>query len=145
MNNQNELIDFYLEKSDLIKKETEYISSYKRTIVDMFSKKPVNSSRNKVHEFYSWLKFADSEFSRYMVINKSNNPGVGVSMGSSKEEAQAAQVSIISSARNLFVMSLSAFEAEITNLDNSLNFQITTSIAMLAIIISITGSVLQQG
>ncbi|PSV49802.1 hypothetical protein [Photobacterium indicum] len=139
MNELNELVSFYFDKAREIKSATERLTSTERTFKDIFTKQQVKQTQEKITTYYKWLNEADDKYLKHLVIKRvTYSPAAGPT----EMERQAAEITVVSKAREMFIQSLSSFEKDITEVESTLNFRLTTTLAVLAIIISALGGVL---
>jgi hypothetical protein len=132
----NELIEMYLNGANEVKSSTENLSLCKRKFFHIFTKKPISNSPSDIRKFYSLLKDADSKYSVLIKVPPNKlQPAYGVD-GDIK--LLSYRLDIVSNARDVFVSSLSGYEKEVSNIENVLNFRLTTTIAVFAIILSST-------
>jgi len=137
MNDLNEIAAFYFEKANDLKKASEALVSSKRGIKDTICKNIVNASQANLETYYQWLNQADKSLSQYVVIKKS---GFAPADGPSATEVLAAELTIVSKAREVYVHSLSSYERQITDIENTLNFRLTTTLAVIAICVAIASA-----
>ncbi len=55
-------------------------------------------------------------------------------------QLDSARISMVTEARAIYVSNLSNYEKEISNVANNINFKITTTIAVVALIVSMLGA-----
>ncbi|HEH9428780.1 TPA: hypothetical protein SIA29_003964 [Aeromonas sobria] len=139
MDDLNKLISFYITKSQEIKSASERLTSKERTLVDMFSKQSVKKAQSRIPEFYTWLDEADGNYSKHLLIKRAALPPAS---GPTETERLAAELSVVSKSREIFVQSLSNFERGVTEVEGVLNFRLTTMLAILAIAVSLVTTVL---
>ncbi len=139
MDELNKLISFYITKSQEIKSASERLTSKERTLVDMFSKQSVKKAQSRIPEFYAWLYEGDESYSKHFLIKRASFPPAA---GPTETERLAAELSVVSKSREIFVQSLSNFERGITEVEGALNFRLTTMLAILAIAVSLVTTVL---
>ena len=133
MDELNKLISFYITKSQEIKTASERLTSKERTLVDIFSKQSIKEAQSRIPEFYNWLDEGDEIYSNHFLIKRSSFPPAA---GPTETEMLAADLTVVSKSREIFVQSLSNFERGITEVEGTLNFRLTTMLAILAIAVS---------
>lgn len=131
MSQLDEVKDSYIAGSQKIVDASEELANDSFGFIEIFSKKKLKIHQGKVSKFYGWLREYDAKFSGRL----STQGGI------STMQMRQAQVAIVSEARSLFVSSLSAFERELSDKEQTVNFRLSTTIALVAIVVSVVGIV----
>ncbi|HAS8371842.1 TPA: hypothetical protein I7742_22650, partial [Vibrio vulnificus] len=110
---------------------TEALSKDKYGLVEIFTNKKLIEAKAQLSIFYSWLREFDAAYSGDFMLH-----------GTIHELTMLnGNLSIVERARNMFVSSLDSYEKAIANIESSTNFKLTTSIALLALLVAVLGLV----
>ncbi|AIL70748.1 hypothetical protein VV93_v1c16600 [Vibrio vulnificus] len=130
--NIDEATKGYLAKSVYILNATEALSKDKYGLVEIFTNKKLIEAKAQLPIFYSWLREFDAAYSGDFMLH-----------GTIHELTMLnGNLSIVERARNMFVSSLDSYEKAIANIESSTNFKLTTSIALLALLVAVLGLVI---
>ena len=100
--------------------------------IEMFRRKNLRKYKGNLSDYYNWLREYDDEYSQFITTDGTIND----------LNFKLAKINIASKAREIFIVSLGNYEKELSNIEGNLNFLLSTSIALVAIVISILISVL---
>ena len=123
--------DYYIIGSREIIDANELMAKDSYGVADMITRKKINGYKSKLGNYYDWLREYDEAYSESLSINGTVND----------LQMKQTKAAIAGQARSLFVASLRGYESEIRNVEASLNFRLTTSIAIIAIVTSVIGFV----
>ena len=121
--------NYYITRSKQIIDATESMAKDSYGIIEQFKRNKVTKYKEKLTEYYNWLREYDAVYSAHLSISGTIN----------ELQIKQSQAIIVEQARNLFISSLRNYENEISNIENSLNFRLTTGIAIIAMVISVLG------
>jgi len=124
---------YYISKSNQIIEANEKMALDNYGFIEMFTQSKLKGYKNRLREFYEWLRESDEAYAQNMRIPISINEILMVN----------GQLGIVQNARDLFVSSLNSYEKEVSNIEGNINFRLTTFIAILAIIISVVAIIRQ--
>lgn len=124
--NLGKVVEAYLEKSKIIFKETEKLSLESDKFNGTQRNKKLKEAKRNLTTYYSWLQELDKEYTGDLLI-----PGTPNNMFI---------FSVVERARNVFMSSLNGYEKSLANIEANINFRKTTFIAIIALIVSMVGS-----
>lgn len=130
--NLDELRIMYAEKSQMILEATREVATDSYGFLQIFTKTKLSRAKLKLNEYYDWLTKYDEVYSKNLIT-------VGTRADVTVKDLS---LKMVDRSRELFISSLRGYENELSNVESSLNFQLTTSIALLAILFSVIGLVL---
>ncbi|OCH41420.1 hypothetical protein [Aliivibrio fischeri] len=119
--------NLYITRSKDILKATEILSKQTYGIREVFTSKQLKKAKSELSKYYEWLKVYDEA---YIDLLKLDGALPDLNM-------RVAKVSIMECARNIFISSLQGYEKELSNIEASTNFKLTTGIALFAVLVSV--------
>ncbi len=119
----------YIESSRTIFDATERLSSESYGIAEIFSKTKLKQGKAKLKGYYAWLKEYDEAYTENLTL--------GGTIGDLN--MKNAKLSVVERSRSVFLSSLNGYEKELSNIEASTNFKLSTGIAIVAIVISMFG------
>lgn len=119
----------YIERSRQIFDTTEKLSKESYGLTEIFTKKKLKIAKGKLSNYYNWLKEYDAAYSENLILE-----GALYDLN-----IRNAKLKVLESSRLLFLSSLNGYEKELSNIEGSTNFKLSTGIAVAATIISIIG------
>lgn len=136
MDELNKAIAIYVEGVKSVNEESRSLATSKRRLLSMFSKRVITDAQSKLSGFYTSLENADELYTGKLKLIKTVS---GAYDGKDGVDRLASQCIVVSNARQLFINSLSSFESNIANIENVLNFRLNTTLALVAIVVSVIG------
>ncbi|HCE4574290.1 hypothetical protein P3719_23295 [Vibrio parahaemolyticus] len=130
--NLDEAKNGYLAKSIEILNATESLSKDKYGIFEIFTNKKLNDAKEQLSIYYSWLREFDATYSGEFMLH-GTIPDITMLNGN---------LSIVERSRSMFVSSLNSYEKALANIESSTNFKLTTSIALIALLVAVLGLVI---
>ena len=124
--------DLYISYSRNIIDANEEMAKDRYGISEMFTRSKLSKYKNKLGEYYTWLRECDDVYSASLAPSTNVNDA----------RLQQSTLDVVEKARAMFIFSLNSYEKELSNVEGNMNFRLTTSIAILAIIISIVMGVI---
>lgn len=121
--------NFYISRSNQIIEATKVLSKDSYGIKDIFIKSKLLKAKQELEKYYGWLNEYDEAYTENLILGGAI-PDLNM---------RNAKLSVVEKARGLFVSSLSSYEKELSNIEASINFKISTTIAFLAFLISVIG------
>ena len=122
----------YIKTGQEILKATESLSAQSYGILEIITKSKLRKGKEKLTGYYLLLKEYDDVYTSELEIN-----GTTFDI-----ELKLARLKICESARLIFTSSLGGYERELSNIESSINFKLTTGIAMIALVFSLAGVLL---
>lgn len=119
----------YLSRSLDILNATESLSKDKYGIFENFTNNKLNDAKKQLSLYYSWLREFDAAYSGEFMFH-GTIPDITMLNGN---------LSIVERSRSMFVSSLNSYEKALANIESSTNFKLTTSIALLALLVAVLG------
>ncbi|MBJ7555332.1 hypothetical protein [Marinomonas spartinae] len=139
MDELNEAISIYVKGAKSVNEASRTLATSERRLLSMFPKKIITDAQLSLTDFYTSLENADKIYTAQLKLIKSVSRAHG---GNDAVDRLASQSIVVANARQVFVKSLSNFESNIANIENTLNFRINTTIALFAIVVSVIGILL---
>lgn len=121
----------YITRSRQVIDANEAMARESYGLVEVFSRTKMNGYKAKLGGYYDWLREYDEAYAETLSIHGTIND----------LQVKQAKAAIAAHARNLFVSSIGNYEKELSNIESSLNFRLTTSIAIIALLVSAIGFV----
>lgn len=119
----------YIERSQEIFDATEKLSTDSYGFIEVFTQKKLKLGKADLKDYYIWLKEYDEAYTKNLTLNGT----IG------DLNMKNAKLNIIERSRAVFLSSLNGYERELSNIEASTNFKLSTGIAITAIVISIAG------
>lgn len=119
--------NYYITRSRQIIDDTEKLSIDSYGFREIFTRTKLRKHKSRLAQYYDWLREYDEAYSKELSIDVKYED----------LKIIQARAEVVRQARELFVSSLSHFESELSNIESSHNFRLTTSIAILALVVSI--------
>ena len=117
----------YIKKGQDILSRNESLATESFGFFESFTRTKLKRFKGNIAEYYTNLGALDSY---YTSLFKTSGAINDLNMLN-------AQLQVISKAREMYTSALSAYEKELANIEGSLNFRLTTIIAIVAIIVSV--------
>lgn len=124
--------NYYITRSRQIIDANESMARDSYGLLEMIAKTKLNRHKDRLGEFYGWLREYDEAYSENISISGSINEVL----------MKQGKLGIAEKAREIFISSLNSYEKELSNIEGNINFKLTTSIAVLAIIVSVAMGVI---
>ncbi|MGX5915104.1 hypothetical protein ACR0ST_10265 [Aliidiomarina sp. Khilg15.8] len=119
----------YIKRSREIFDETERLSSESYGIAEIFTKSKLMQGKAKLKDYYACLKECDEAYAQFFTL--------GGAIGDLN--MKNAKLAVVERSRSVFLSSLNGYERELSNIEASTNFKLSTGIAIVAVVISMFG------
>jgi len=124
--------NLYITRSRQIINANESMAKDSYGFMEMITKSKLKRHKEKLGDFYAWLRECDEAYSKNISVSGSINDLL----------MKQAKLGIAEKARGVFISSLNSYEKELSNIEGNINFKLTTSMAVLAIVVSAVMSVI---
>jgi len=127
----DELVNNYVKLCDKVTNQNLSLATNSFGLYVVFTRRKMTIYRDKLPGYYEEMKSLDVIYSNKFQITGALNDLNYLS----------SQLAIVSRAREMAISALSNYEKELSNIESALNFRLTTTIAVTAIVISIISPV----
>jgi len=119
--------NYYFTRSEMLNKKHEELVTTTFSIRDIFDRKRISEYRGLIRQYYMWLHEYDTVLSENLSLSGENYE--------LQPRAVKAEMTLI--ARSVYVSSIESYEKELSNIESSMNFRLTTIIALFALVLSV--------
>ncbi|RJG09742.1 hypothetical protein D3879_16880 [Pseudomonas cavernicola] len=122
-----DLIKNYTASASIVLQDNEALAAASSGLREIFSRSVINEHKEKVRNHFQILLKLDEQYTKHLSPQGTINE---LSM-------KSAQIQILSQARSMFVGAIKNYESSLTELEGQFQFKVSTTLAIVAILISI--------